>query len=253
MIVVACLLFGFLLPAVTFAQDTATTPTETTDSGSGVKKRPHPREAYPPDQRPEENYLARFKAIEISQKLMDSNIEDIYMLNVIVSNFKDQGWKEDYDKIYDEYKKAVSKYYRREVIYSRLELERNKKNINNLFRKVYDVYQNQAQDLLDQCADKIMDFDLDESNKYDPNRSRVLFQNMTRLWIAYGQIDDAESSNIDNQFKASVYHIRIAKSYAIKILEQLDPKGSEGDKFKVHKADNLNRILTASSSDSATK
>ena len=43
-------------------------------------------------------------------------------------------------------------------------------------------------------------------------------------------------------------HLRIAKSYAISILEELDPQGSAGDKFKVHKADNLNRILVSTES-----
>ena len=96
----------------------------------------HPREEYAPDQRPEENYLARFKAIEVSEDLIQSNLENIYMLNVISSNFKDQGWQKEYDDIYAEYKKAVSKYYRRQVIYSRLELERNRKNISELFDNV---------------------------------------------------------------------------------------------------------------------
>ena len=80
-IVIACLFIGFLLPVDTFSQDAAPTSKET-------KKRVHPREEYPPDQRPEENYLARFKAIEVSQDLMAKNIENIYILNVIKSNIR---------------------------------------------------------------------------------------------------------------------------------------------------------------------
>lgn len=244
MIVLACFLISFLATTIAYTQ-------EKSPSASKVeKKRRHPREDYAPDQRPEENYLARFKAIEVSERLMRTNLENIYILNVIVSNFKEQGWMDKYNKIYDEYKKAVSKFYRRQVIYSRLELEKNKKEISDLFKEIVVVYQDQANTMLDKCADKILDFSLDEKNKFDPNRSRVLFQNMLRLWIAYGQMDDADSSYLDNLFKASVYHLRIAKSYAISILEQLDPQGSE-DQYKVHKADNLNRILTSASAKSS--
>ncbi|MBN2039048.1 MAG: hypothetical protein JW864_03340 [Spirochaetes bacterium] len=244
MVILACFLLSFLVTSVAFSQEKPASDTSKTET-----KRKHPREDYAPDQRPEENYLARFKAIEVSEDLMQRNLENIYILNVIVSNFKENGWQGEYDKIYAEYKKAVSKYYRRQVIYSRLELERNKKNISELFKKIVVVYQDQAQSMLEKCADKILDFSLDEKNKYDPNRSKVLFQNMMRLWIAYGQIDDADRAYIDNVYKTSVYHLRIAKSYAISILEQLDPE-NKADEYKVHKADNLNRILTSTTAKS---
>ncbi len=219
-------------------------------------KKPHPRDAYDPAERPEENYLARFDAIKVSEELTKKNVENIYMLKVIVSNFKDQGWEKEYEDIYNQYKKGVSLFYRRHVIYSRVELEKNKKAISDLFKKVVNVYEIQTQDMLAQCADKILDFSLDERNKFDPNRNRVLFKNMMRLWIAYGQTDDSERSKIDGDHKTSIFHLRIAKSYGITILEQLDPVNSKG-KFKTHKADNLNRILAPetakSSSPSTTK
>jgi len=215
-------------------------------------KRVHPREEYPPDQRPEENYLARFKAIEVSEDLQKENLENIYILKVIVSNFKEQGWDKEYNDIYDAYKKALSKYYRRQVVYSRVELEKNKKNINELFKKIVAVYKDQTETMLDECADKILNFELDERNKFDPNRNRTLFHNMMRLWIAYGQIDDADTSILDNVNKNAVYHMRIAKSYAIQILEDLSPEGTKADQYRVHKADNLNRVLSPETAKSSS-
>jgi hypothetical protein len=255
MLCVACFIASLIIPSLVFSQQAAPA------TGPAVKEQPkqtttgkrvHPREEYAPDQRPEEDYLARFKGIEVSEKLMQENLENIYILKVIVVNFKEQGWEKEYNDIYEEYKKAVAKYYRRQVIYSRLELERNKKNINNLFKKIVAIYQDQAYTMLDECADKILNFSLDERNKFDPNRSRVLFQNMMRLWIAYGQTDDSDASALDNQYKSAVYHLRISKAYAINILEDLSPEGSKREQFRVHKADNMNRVLTAETAKSTS-
>jgi hypothetical protein len=252
-ICLVCFILSLVIPSIVFSQQAA-------QSGQQVKEQPkqttgkrvHPREEYSPDQRPEEDYLARFKGIEVSERLMKDNLENIYMLNVIAMNFKDQGWEKEYKDIYDEYKKAVAKYYRRQVIYSRLELEKNKKHINDLFKKIVAVYSEQAFTMLDECAEKILNFSLDERNKFDPNRSRVLFHNMMRLWIAYGQTDDADSCALDSLYKSSVYHLRIAKAYAIQILEDLSPEGAKAEQFKVHKADNLNRILSSETAKSTS-
>ena len=164
------------------------------DQPTKIARKPHPRDEYKPYEMPEENYLARFQAIKISEELSKKNLDNIYMLKVIVTNFKEQGWKDEYDAIYADYKKAVSKFYRRQVVYSRVELEKNKQAIADLFIKIVNVYRDQTDEMLEECANKILDFSLDEANKFDPNQSRILFKNMMRLWIAYGQIDDATSS-----------------------------------------------------------
>ena len=63
------------------------------------------RTTYTEDKRPEENYLAKFRARDVVEKLMKENIEKIYMLKVIVSNFPDKEWVKEYDDIYEGYKK----------------------------------------------------------------------------------------------------------------------------------------------------
>ena len=198
------------------------------------------KDEYTPANRPEENYLSRFKAIEVAERLTKQNLEDIYILKIIISNFSDQGWQKEYDNIYAQYKKGVSKYYRRDVVYSRAELEKNKQAIMGLYLKMAEMYQKQTDEMLEKCADKILDFSLDEKNQFDPNRNKVLFNNMMRLWIAYGQIDDAEKAKNDGINKTAIFHLRAAKTYAILILEELDPE-SRG-KFELHKADNMNRL-----------
>ncbi|HSV97298.1 MAG TPA: hypothetical protein VLM75_10230 [Spirochaetota bacterium] len=201
-----------------------------------------PRTEYSEAERPEENYLARFQAIEVSERLIKENLEKIYVLKVIASNFKEQGWEGDYQKIYDQYKRGVGLFYKRDVIYSRVELENNKKAINDLFKKISAHYREYTQTLLFQCADAILDLSLDERSQLDPNRSKVVFQNMMRLRIAYGQLDDAQNAYSDGIYRTSILHYRVAKAYGIRIMEELDPVNSKG-KFELHKADNLNRVL----------
>ena len=69
--------------------------------------------------RPEDNYLAKFHAIDIVNKLMKKNLEHIYLLKVIVTNYKDKGWQKEYDEAYSGYKLAMELYYRRNIIYHR--------------------------------------------------------------------------------------------------------------------------------------
>mgnify|MGYP001072358682 CR=1 FL=1 len=197
---------------------------------------------YTPATKPDDSYLAKFNAIDVCEKLVRENLEEIYILKVIASNYKDQGWDKDYQVLYDGYKKGVGLFYKRDAINARVELEDNKKNINALYKKISGYYKEQTEKMLSACADAILSLSLDEKTKSDPNKNKVVFHNMMRLRIAYGQMDEAESNIIESQFASSIYHYRVAKSYGISIMEELDPEGSKG-KFDTDKADNFNRIL----------
>lgn len=235
------LIISVAVSAGVFAQET-----------KAVEPGKDPRTEYSEAERPEETYLSRFQAIDVSERLMKENLDKIYMLKVIASNFKDQGWDKDYQQIYDSYKKGVGYYYKRDVIYARVELEKNKKAINELYNKIADYYKKETEKMLSDCADTILNLSLDERTQSDPNKGRVIFQNMMRLRIAYGQLDDAQGSYVDGLYHNSIFHYRVSKSYAIKILEDLDPVNSKG-KFEVHKADNLNRALNPERAKAETK
>jgi len=198
--------------------------------------------------RPEDSYLAKLHAIEVVNKLMKKNLEQIYLLKVIVSNFPDNNWQGEYDKAYQGYKRAMELYYKRNIIYSRVEFETNKKAIKDLMKKILVEYKKQTQNMLNECADRILLLHLDARTRSDPSKNRELRKNQLRLQIAYGQFDDALNSEIENYLDGAIYHYRVSKSYAIKILEDLTkPEEQENikQKFKLnyHKADNLNRIF----------
>ncbi len=203
-------------------------------------------------EKPENSYLAKFHAQDVVNKLLSKNLEQIYLLNVIVHNFKDYGWKGDFDKIREEYKRAVELFYKRKVIFARVWLERNEKAISALMKKMSDKYKEDTQEILDQCHAKIVELHLNQKTRSDPNKFRELIKNQTRLRIAYGQMDDAEHEYQEKKFEQTLYHLRVAKTYGLHILETFayveegDGKGSSvkelKEKYKFHKADNKNRI-----------
>ncbi len=226
-----------------FAQDSQSTSAidESTKNADGSYSSTKFDEA----QRPEDSYLAKFHAIDVVNKLMKQNLDSIYLLKVIVTNYSDKGWKGDYDKVYTGYKRGMELYYKRNIIYSRVEFETNKKDIGDLLKKIIVEYKKDTQAMLNECADKILLLHLDATTHSDPNKSEELYNNQLRLQIAYGQFDDALNSEINHYNEGAIYHYRVSKSYAIKIMESLskpEDRDSLHDKLKVHKADNLNRI-----------
>jgi len=59
---------------------------------------------YSEAEKPDDSYLAKFYAIDVVNNLLKKNLEQVYLIKVLVSNFKGKGWEEDYNKIYDGYK-----------------------------------------------------------------------------------------------------------------------------------------------------
>ncbi len=204
-------------------------------------------------EKPDDSYLAQFHAQDVVAKLVKKNLEQIYLLNVIVANF-DKGWKGDYDKIYDEYKRAIELYYKRDMIFAKVWFERNQKSISDLMKKMAEQYNKDTQLILDDCHAQIIALHLNQKTRSDPNKFKELIQNQSRLKIAYGQMDDAENEYTSKNYEQSLYHFRVAKAYGIRILETVayaDESDGKNDglkvkdvkeKYKKDKADNRNRI-----------
>ncbi len=221
-----------------------------------------------------DNYLERFHSRETVEKLMVENLEKIYTLKIIVSNFKDKNWKPEYDKIYEDYKNGVGAFYKRELIKSRKILEDNKAAIKNLFKKVADQYRKDTQAMLDICASSILIVSLNRNTRYDQDKYMQLQNNMMRIRISYSQMDQAQSAYVDHQYQAAVFFYRAAKTYAILIMDDLlredlvkkdDMEPEEYQKLQelasqknkldlpTHKADNQNRVKTDKDTKAAAK
>ena len=204
--------------------------------------------------KPDDSYLAKFYAQDISDKLIKKNLEQIYLLNVVIANFDQGGWKGEYDKINEEYKKGIEYYYKRDVIMSRYWLEKNKETIAELMKKMADQYNKDTQVILDECHKQVITIHMDQTTRADPNRFRELMDSQMKLRIAYGQMDDANNEYIDKNYEKSLYHYRVAKAYGIRILEMVaisdeNAEKSGGlklkdikEKYKKDRADNKNRV-----------
>lgn len=231
-----------------FAQEGETTSSSSSSSSSSSdvdEIKTNPENQYSTADQPEDNYLAKFHALEVIEKLQEDNLDKIYTLNVIKENYKDeQGeWEDDYKKVYEGYKLAMDLYYRRKTIYAAVKLEENKKHINEFYKKVSDVYQEETLKMLDLCADHILELSLKASTASNPNSNAKLFEQIMRLRVAYGQLDDGNKARVKRQYHTSVFHYRVAKSYAIAILEDIKPD-TYINKYQKQKADNRNRILS---------
>lgn len=224
---------------------TATTATTT---------EPAPAEAYSEADRPEDNYLEKFHALEVCDRLVAENLDRIYTLNIIKTNFKSlhSDWETDYQNVYKGYKEAVDLYYRRDIIYAKVRLEENKAAINKFYQKIGVAFKADCLQLLSKCADTILEMTLGVSGigaggtgvrKASAEIKKALFENNMRIRIAYAQMADAEDAIMNGNYYTAVFHFRLAKGYAINILETLDPAKNQGQ-YDIHKADNKNRILT---------
>lgn len=245
----------FVMTTIVSAQGAAAPAKKANSSDSGTV----PDRKYADNSRsPEDSYLAKFHAQDVVHKLMKKNLEQIYLLKVIVSNFKKSEWDSLYKKTYEGYKKAMELFYKRKTIYSREEFEINKKTIADFLKVISDEYNKSTQLMLDDCVDGIMALDLNAKTRSDPNKNKDLHLNQMRLRIAYAQFDEALSAAAKNNFETAIYHYRVSKTYAIRILEEIPMAGNEftpaekkgqedkkkvQDKYKVDKADNLNRIF----------
>lgn len=216
-----------------------------TQQGASGEKKEQLNEAEAPDN----SYLAKFHAMRVVDNLMEDNLNSIYMLKVIVTNFSEKGWNDEYKKVYDGYKSSMESYYKRDIIQAKVNLEKNQDEIKNLMKKIIEEYKKDTNQMLDECATKVLTLHLDATTRSDPDKNEALRLNQMRLRIAYGQLDDAVKSQIEHYYKGSIFHLRVAKSYGIRILEDLsnaDDRKNVQEKYKKHKADNLNRIFGAS-------
>ncbi len=216
----------------------------------GITKMPdgsYRSKEYDESNRPDDSYLAKFHAQDVVDRLIKRNLDEIYLLRVITANNSGKAdWESKYKEIYDGYKDGLEQYYKRNLVYARDKLEKNQAAIRELFKIIIADYQKQCEDLLNECAGKVLLLHLDVSSRIDPDRFDQVTLNHLRLKVAYGQLDEAQSATIANYYPGAISHLRMSRAYGISILENLAKDENERkavqDKYKVQKADNLNRV-----------
>jgi len=226
----------------------------------GIKKLPdgsYRSKDYDESSRPDDNYLAKFHANDIVDKLIKRNIDEIYLIKVLVTNNSGKGWDAKYQEVYNGYKDGMEQYYKRNMVYSADKLTKNQAAIREMFKVIIEDYKKQCEDLLNECAGKVLVLHLDVSSRVDPDKAEQLTNNHIRLRISYGQLDDAVNAASEKYFAGSIYHLRVARSYGISILLDLAKDDNERksirDKYRTMMADNQNRIYAEKREETKTK
>ncbi len=220
--IVFMFLAGILVSYPVYSQQAQTT----TEQPKAAAQQPG-KEGYDPAKDPDsrmlrtDNYLQRFKAVESIDGLMKDNLERIYLLKVITSNFDVADWKQGYQNVYKQYRDGLQNFYQRRVITANSILEENRKSISDLLKKVSEQYKKDTEEMLDVCAKAVLIVSLNKLTRYDPDKNQQLYDNMSRLRVAYGEVDGAYEASVDHKYMYSIYHYRVAKSYAIQIMNDL--------------------------------
>jgi uncharacterized protein YeeX (DUF496 family) len=134
--IVFMFLAGILVSYPVYSQQAQTT----TEQPKAAAQQPG-KEGYDPAKDPDsrmlrtDNYLQRFKAVESIDGLMKDNLERIYLLKVITSNFDVADWKQGYQNVYKQYRDGLQNFYQRRVITATNILEENR----NLFLSLKEV------------------------------------------------------------------------------------------------------------------
>lgn len=215
-------LFGILITYPVFvsaqeqSKDSAKESKSTTQQTQEAMKDPDSRTLR------SDNYLNRFRAVESVEWLMKENLERIYLLKVITSNFDNADWKKEYNDIYTQYRDGLHNYYQRKVIASSIILgvdpmgigntsneeilkkypgnKNNRTAISDLLKNISAKYRQDTTEMLDTCAKAVLIVSLNKLTRYDPDKNKQLLDNMMRLRVAYGEMDSAYDAGIDHKY-----------------------------------------------------
>jgi hypothetical protein len=242
--VMSLLLICVFAVSLAYAQEKKT-------GGDGITKKAdgsYRSDAYDQSNRPEDDYLARFRAQDVVDDLITRNMDELYLIQVIVMNNSGKAdWNTKFKEQETQYKKALEQYYKRNIVYASDFMKKNQEGIREILGLVIKDYTSQCDTLLNEAAAKVLELHMNPATRVNPDRQEQLESNHIRLRVAYGQIDDAAKAEREKYLPGAVYHLRVARAYAIAILEDLSKDKAEKDgiskKYQVEKADNLNRVF----------
>lgn len=187
------------------------------------------------------SYLERHHAIRRVNQIKDRTLADIKRLKVLVANFGGdiEGSTADFDKIRETYHAAEKERYRRRFVQSAQLHEGTRKLIFELYKKFTEKFKAQTGDLLAECAQNMVDAEFAISGEPGQNtRSTArIFNSSQKLVIAYQQTAMAEDMSRIERFDEAITHYRLAKSFAINVLQHLEQdeakKNEIEEKYKV--------------------
>lgn len=192
------------------------------------------------------------QAKKTTERLIKVNRRELARLKIYVTNFGGDAQKKTFEELSQNFKEGYKDAYKRRYIEAQDILVKNRKDINTLLQEVAESYQNRAADILNRCADQLVERELaiDPSSTTNPEEqtkvNRLIIDNNINLLIAYDQLNMGDRYVIQERFSDSVVHFRIAKLHGIQILINLATSEDEREKlrkeFAVDLDDGNNRV-----------
>ena len=199
---------------------------------------------------PRANYLDVFHASESAPKFRKENQVVISALRIIISNFGTAEEKSSLDGILQDFKKGITQLYKGRFVDSERLLKKNRKEMRELFEQLAVRYETRTSDLLDRCADALVELEISEFTAEPGNeiysKAELVQRNKAKLNVAYKQLIEAQGLLQIDQHKLAIGHYRVAKHYGINILQDLledeESKNKVAREFAVDTEDIKNLI-----------
>ncbi len=186
------------------------------------------------------NYLDKFHAHSVVQKLTKKNISEIEFIEVIAKNF---GYVDNYS-LRKEYWRANLLITSGDIINARKGLEENQTEIQKSLKKIASLYRRDTLKIVNECASRLSIMKLELNN--DRDHKEKLTKNQFRLKIAFEELNNADKAFMKKQYRNSINLLRTSKRQAIKTLKNISSvKEREQllNKYKIHIVDNRQEVF----------
>ncbi len=207
-----------------------------------------------------EKIYGNYMEIQVAKKsadiLIKQNKTRLQQIKVAVRNFGEGDDQSNYDKLAAEYVEALKDYYKRNYLAADMALKENREGIVKLATSMSDKYRGRANEILDRCADALVETELGINPQPDSdpdaiaNTYKMVQKNKIKLLIAYDQLNMGDEAIHQEQFAQSIVHYRMAKEHGIQLLINLaqteDEKESLRGEFEKDTTDAVNRISSGS-------
>jgi hypothetical protein len=203
-----------------------------------------------------DNYLRMIHAKEMAGKLVIINKAELARLRVIVANFGEGSDKDTYTKLANNYKQGMKDLYKKKYLESEEEFLQNRVDINEFLNKLAERYRDKAREILNRCADTLVERELGVNPQNDVNPTeqgkvfKLIMRNKIKLAVGYDNLNIGEDFYEQRRFSNSISHFRLAKLHGIDMLIQLANTEQEKDdvkkEYQVDLADGENKVESSS-------
>ncbi|MES0491082.1 MAG: hypothetical protein ABUK01_13875 [Leptospirales bacterium] len=198
------------------------------------------------------SYLKKINSKKAAEKYSIINKKSLYELAVIVGNYGSESEKKTYAELKQNYTEGVKNLYKRKFLEAGAGLEKNYLEIKVLYKTMAERYRDKASNLLSDCAESIVDMELNIAPSADSapealaRQRKSVYENKHRLSIAYEQFNNGDGFEREENYSLAIVHYRGAITHGVNILIDLaeteEAKNQVREKYQTELYDVENRL-----------